>query len=550
MTGSYFIKLDSLLKNVVLGFLGTQLDMGKKRRWKPTVSLVTHERFPVDRIEILYDQRFQKLAGFVRQEVQAARPETEVLLRNLNLSNPWDFQEVYGKLFDFARAYGFDEDRERYHVHLTTGTHVAQICWFLLTESRHIPARLLQTGPPGPEETQARIDIIDLDLSRYNALQQRFDQLSRDYSDQLKGGIATANPAYNALIDRIELVASNSDEPILLLGETGTGKTLLAERIHTLKLDRRRVKGRLVHVNCATLRGQDALATLYGQRRSFTGQAGTERSGLLREADGGVLFLDELDELGLNEQSILLHAIETGRFYPLGSDHEVSCRFQVIAGANRDLRALTADGKFRPDLLARLNMWRFRLPALRERPEDIEANLVFELSRAEKDLGTRVGFNTDARDTYLTFARNPSTPWPGNFRDFGGSIRRMCVLAPRGRITAAMVDEEIATLQADWANAAPDNDLRLVREVLGAAALEIDPFDLVQLAHTIRTCQNAASLSAAGRALFAISRARRTTTNDADRLRKYLVKFGLDWETLQSRGRAPQITGAPAPTSV
>ena len=127
-------------------------------------------------------------------------------------------------------------------MHLTTGTHVAQICWFLLTESRHIPARLVQTGPPGPDEAVAKFDIIDLDLSRYNALQQRFDQLSREYSSQLKGGIDTRNAAYNTLIDRIELVAGNSDAPILLLGETGTGKSELAERIYNLKLDRRRVK--------------------------------------------------------------------------------------------------------------------------------------------------------------------------------------------------------------------------------------------------------------------------------------------------------------------
>ncbi|MBY6160092.1 RNA repair transcriptional activator RtcR [Mameliella alba] len=520
------------MKNVVLGFLGTQLDVGRTRRWKPTISLVTHQDFPVDRLEILYDMRFQRLAHHVQREVQETNPDTEVILRNLDLSNPWDFQEVYGKLFDFARGYGFDEDRERYHVHLTTGTHVAQICWFLLTESRHIPARLLQTGPPGSDESQARMDIIDLDLGRYNALQQRFDQLSREYSDQLKGGIETANPAYNALIDRIELVASNSDEPILLLGETGTGKTQLADRIYTLKLDRRRVKGRLVHVNCATLRGQDALATLFGQRRSFTGQAGSERSGLLREADGGVLFLDEVDELGLNEQSILLHAIESGRFYPLGSDHEVTSRFQIIAGANRDLRALTADGMFRPDLLARLNMWSFRLPALRDRREDIEPNLRFELDRSEKHLGNRVGFNTDARDRYLRFASDPATPWPGNFRDFSGSVRRLCVLAPRGRITLSMVEDEIAMLQNDWRRARSDQDARLVAEVLPDGE-DIDPFDLVQLAEVIRTCRTSSSQSAAGRRLFAVSRARKSSTNDADRLRKYLARFGLDWSAVR-----------------
>ncbi len=520
------------MKNVVIGFLGTQLDAGKRRRWRPTVSLTMHDHFKIDRLEILHDQKFGRLAKHVKAEVETAAPETEVLLQVLDLDDPWDFQEVYGKLYDFARSYGFDEDRERYHVHLTTGTHVAQICWFLLTESRHVPARLIQTGPPGRDEGPPKFDVIDLDLSRYNALQQRFDQLSREYSDQLKGGIETKNPAYNALIDRIELVASNSDEPILLLGETGTGKTELAERIYNLKLERRRVKGRMVHVNCATLNGPDALGALFGQRRSYLGQAGTERSGLLREADGGVLFLDEVDELGLNAQSVLLHAIETGRFYPLGSDHEVTSRFQIIAGANRDLRVLAAQGAFRPDLLARLNMWRFRLPPLRERREDVEVNLVFELARAERQLGTQVGFNAAARDSFLRFAANPATLWPGNFRDFSGTVRRLCTLAPRGRITSFMVEDEIATLQADWKTARGDADFQLLRDVLGPAAAEIDPFDMVQLAAVIRACRNAANLSAAGRALFAVSREKRTTQNDGDRLRKYLQKFDLDWDAV------------------
>ena len=517
------------MKNVVIGFLGTQLDMGKKRRWKPTPSLVSHDHFKVDRLELLYDMRFHRLAKQVQREIEEASPETEVLLQQLDLKDPWDFQEVYGKLFDFARAYGFDDERERYHVHLTTGTHVAQICWFLLTESRHVPARLIQTGPPGPDETLPKFDVIDLDLSRYNALQQRFDQLSRAHSDQLKGGIETRNPAYNALIDRIELVASNSDEPILLLGETGTGKTKLAERIHSLKLDRRRIKGRLVHVNCATLNGPDAMATLFGQRRSYLGTAGSERSGLLREADGGVLFLDDVDELNPNMQSILLHAIETGRFYPLGSDHEISSRFHLIAGANRDLRSLCATGQFRPDLLARLNTWSFTLPALRHRTEDIEANLLHELERCERTLGSHVGFNTDAREQYLEFARDPATSWPGNFRDFSGSIRRLCTLAPRGRITRAMVLSEIKTLQADWNSAQANDDYKLVADVIGVAASDLDPFDLVQLAEVIRTCRSSSSLSAAGRALFTVSRAKRKTQNDADRLRKYLSKFGLEW---------------------
>ena len=171
--------------------------MGKRRRWKPTASLVQHDGFDVDRLELLYDEKFSRLAHGVKREIEEASPDTEVILQNMDLDDPWDFQEVYGKLFDFARDYGFDEDRERYQVHLTTGTHVAQICWFLLTESRHVPARLIQTGPPRDEEMPGTLDVIDLDLSRYNALQQRFDALAREYSDHLKGGIETKSAVYN-----------------------------------------------------------------------------------------------------------------------------------------------------------------------------------------------------------------------------------------------------------------------------------------------------------------------------------------------------------------
>src|SRR5262245_63661732 len=122
------------------------------------------------------------------------------------------------------------------------------------------------------------------------------------------------------------------------------------------------------------------MSTLFGHvKGAFTG-ALKDRPGLLRAASGGVLFLDEIGEMGVDEQTMLLRALEEKTFFPLGGDREVKSDFQLIAGTNRDLAVMVSEGRFREDLLARINLWTFRMPGLRERAEDIEPNLEYELS--------------------------------------------------------------------------------------------------------------------------------------------------------------------------
>lgn len=268
---------------------------------------------------------------------------------------------------------------------------------------------------------------------------------------------------------------------------------------------------------------------LFGHRKgAFTG-AVADRPGLLRAADKGMLFLDEIGELGLDEQAMILRAIEDKRFLPVGSDKEAASEFQLIAGTNRDLGEAVAAGGFRDDLYARLNLWTFQLPGLADRREDIEPNLDYELDRFAEREGDRASFNKEARQRYLSFATAPDARWPGNFRDLAASVTRMATLSPKGRIDLDCVDAEIIRLQRLW-SAQVDDGAGVLAEILDAAALaEIDPFDRVQLAETIRICRNSRSLSEAGRVLFAASRARRSTANDADRLKKYLARFGLDW---------------------
>ena len=527
-------------KTVVIGLLGTTLDnigKGSRRweRWRPTVSLCQHEDLLIHRLELIYPAEHRGLLNRVSRDIAAVSPETEIMPHEINLNNPWDFEEVFGALHDFATSYPFDQENN-YLIHISTGTHVAQICLFLLTEARYFPANLIQTGPGRGRTTSSAgaYSIIDLDLSRYDHIASRFHQEWQDDISFLKSGIETRNVAFNQLIEQIEKVAANSVEPILLTGPTGAGKSLLAKRIYELKKVKRKISGLLIEVNCATLKGENAMAALFGHTKgAFTGAA-QERPGLLRTADNGLLFLDEVGELGVDEQAMLLRAIEEKRFLPVGADRELHSEFQLICGTNRDLDKECETGKFRQDLLARINLWTFEMPGLAQRPEDIEPNLDYELVRVGSKTGSRVSINKEGRELFLNFATSADALWSANFRDLTGAITRMATLAPRGRITSQGVKAEIVTLRQRWRRKSGAGPSPILQKILSAEQLQqLDLFDQNQLTHVIRICRSSATISEAGRKLFNISRHKKKQLNDSDRLRKYLKRFGLAWQTIK-----------------
>jgi transcriptional regulatory protein RtcR len=529
-------------KTVVIGFLGTQLDSGQSaarwEKWRPTLALTQHEDLVIDRLELFHDRRHVTLAELVRQDIARTSPNTEVKLVEMNLANPWDFGEVYAALYDWASAYPFDTAKENYQAHITTGTHVAQICLFLLVEARFLPGVLLQSAPPRGRQGQGpgSHEIIDLDLSRYDAINQRMHSAQQDALNFLKNGIATRSAKFNALIEEVERVAGQSKAPMLLTGPTGAGKSMLARRVFELKKARHQLEGSFVEINCATLRGDGAGSTLFGHRKgAFTGAA-ADRPGLLRAAHQGLLFLDEIGELGLDEQAMLLKAVEEKRFFPMGSDKEVQSDFQLIAGTNRDLRVEIRAGRFREDLFARINLWTYTLPGLAQRREDIEPNVDHQLRNASQELGKQVRLTAEARTVYLRFATAPEALWSGNFRDLSASVTRLATLAEHGRIGIGLVEAEIQRLRWQWSDLQDVNagkaDVPDLAALLGDRAAQLDQFDLLQLQSVIAVCRAQSSLSDAGRVLFNVSRTQRSVVNDADRLRKYLLKFGLDWDAV------------------
>lgn len=531
------------MKRVVIGILGTVMDKGagpgRWDLWRPTVSLFQHDDLLLDRLDLIREPRSNTLAKQISTDIRQISPDTEVTLHDGIFRDPWDFEEVFATLHDFATRYPFNTDKEEYYIHITTGSHVQQICLFLLTESGHLPARLIQTSPPRRRNMGGigRYHIIDLDLSRYDRIADRFQEEKDEALDFLKSGIPTRNANYNRLIESMETVSVRSKAPMLLTGPTGAGKSHLARRVYELKKARRQLNGPFVEVNCATLRGESAMSNLFGHvRGAFTG-AQTARKGCLLSAHEGMLFLDEVGELGLDEQAMLLRAIEEKRFYPLGSDREVESDFQLIAGTNRDLSEAVLTGQFREDLYARINLWTFHLPGLRDRPEDLEPNLDYELTRFASQTGQRVTMNKEAREAFLEFALEPEALWKGNFRDLNAAVCRMATLAGGRRITRSDVREESARLTSLWKHSSEtkehNKDTPPEQQLPEQLEDRLDLFDQAQLVTVLKACREAPSMAEAGRRLFSISRQQLKSPNDSDRLRKYLLKFGLTWKCVR-----------------
>jgi len=526
--------MSGLKRNVVLSLVDPIWDSvevgAKASKWKPTLSLCSQPDFPVSRIELLAQESYADLAKDVANRIRTSSPTTEVNLTIRPFADIWDFEEVYGLLHDWISELEFDLESANYFAHMSTGTHVMRICLYLLAEARFLPGRMVQSFPMrGFDHPEGGHRIIDLELARYDRIAKRFAQRMNTGRSFLKSGIATRNERFNGLIDELEQVAVNSDHPILLTGPTGAGKSLLAQRIYQLRRQRHRVEGDFVQVNCATLKGEGAMSALFGHRKgAFTG-AVTDRAGLLMSANKGLLFLDEVGELGLEEQAMLLRAIETGSFYPVGADHEVSSSFQLIAGTNRDLRTAINSGSFREDLLARIDLWHFDLPGLKDRPEDIEPNLDYEIARITAVLGRQVSFNREGRDRYLRFAMSGEAVWAGNFRDLAASVTRMATLAPGGRIGGVDVENEIMRLRQSWSCFTPTS-ASILASLLSPDELDaLDLIDRAQLEKVAEIAKESRSMAEAGRRLFARSRQERSVVNDSDRLKKYLARFGLDW---------------------
>jgi len=241
------------------------------------------------------------------------------------------------------------------------------------------------------------------------------------------GSIIAASEAMQRILRQIDRAAPTGT-PIMITGESGVGKSVLARRLHE-RSDR--ASGPFVALNCAALPTSLVESELFGVKRGAFTDAREDRQGLLREADGGTLFLDEIGDMPVEVQPKLLSAIETGRFRSVGGGSEATVDVRFVAATHRDLSAAVADGTFREDLLYRLDVIRLHVPPLRERPED----LLPLIDAILQELCDRLG-RPDlrlARDALDALTRHP---WRGNVRELRNVLERAAVLADGDTVLA------------------------------------------------------------------------------------------------------------------
>jgi two-component system nitrogen regulation response regulator NtrX len=252
--------------------------------------------------------------------------------------------------------------------------------------------------------------------------------------------------AIRALLERIEKVAP-TDARVLITGENGTGKELVARAIH--RLSPRAEKGPFVEVNCAAIPSELIESELFGHRRgSFTG-AHEDRAGKFEQADGGTLFLDEVGDMSLAAQAKVLRALQDGYVTRVGGEKPIKVEVRVIAATNKQLDREIEQGHFREDLYFRLNVVPIHVPPLRERRDDIPMLVrhFLRLAAAEQRLPERE-ISTEAMD------RLSRLDWPGNVRELRNTVERLLILARGDRIDAADIGRHVAGTPAPGGAAA------------------------------------------------------------------------------------------------
>ena len=448
-------------------FMGSFASEPKNRHeiWRPSVAFAQLKDLSFDEYYLLWDGAgkhaalIEQISKDIKKVIKDLGRNTQLTVSDLKISKPFETSDVYPKLFKYLSQPEFQRSDTEYYVNCTNGTTQMRNCLFLLTHTGHVKAyRIAPTPWADYRKRDRRCVEGSYATEKPTVFGDAYEEIDKKKTsnavlDKLREGVLTKDPPKLRSIARdvkeimsIKDVEFRNKQVILITGETGVGKTQLAQNIAAAFGV---PEDKFIALNCATIRGADPnlpRIELFGCKKGAASGL-EEQTGAFEAANDGILFLDEIGELSLEMQAMLLTTLDKGTFIPLGGtaaspEHS---HFQLICGTNRSLEESVQAGEFRRDLFNRINTWHFELPPLREQRKDITDNLKTQVSIIGRKCGKEnFEIQKDAEDLFRDFAENDTqVTWDGNFRELNAMITRMVVRSGE-RIDKKIVEEEIA----------------------------------------------------------------------------------------------------------
>ena len=424
------------MKNILLTFTGFHdpyspgLVEGSKQPG-PIISLLGTRNF--DKVYLFTTPNTVEISAKTVQAVKENIPSTNAVVLDINLPEPTDYKGIIQGLRKHIPAIVNMHGGDHVFVAVASGTPQMHACWLMLVSAGEIPAKILHIRPP-KFVTPDRPLVSEIDLSgkefptvRYYSTEDVEGVTDHDIvSLKQKAGIIGDNEALVAVLQQAMALAV-SGAPILIFGETGTGKELLARFIH---LASGRSQNSMVPINCGALPENLIESALFGHvKGAFTG-AHADHRGIFSEADGGTLFMDEIGDLPNAVQVKLLRVLEDGLVEPLGTSQSHRVNVRILGATNKDLQRLVKKGQFRKDLYYRLAMGELTLPPLKDRRSDIAKIALSILDRLNRNSGFSKNLTVNALN------RLTQHNWPGNVRDLAYCLERSFLLISKHTIDA------------------------------------------------------------------------------------------------------------------
>lgn len=556
-------------KRILVSYVSLNRDLGgsglgignDERRPVTTIARKMKEKgVPPDVVRLLWETQYLREKGKAEEERQALKekvstilPRAEVMLRDVvwgKVEDAGDYSKAFGKLKEvFAKIdLDYGEDAEIF-VNVSTGTHAVQAALVVLA-ARNPRARIVLFGrdPDDPDKDYCEFT---------NLVEDTLAVEEREARDAASAAKRDAPEVDLPVAEKVLRIAPVARDPILLLGETGTGKTRLAGEI----AKRRGIsEDKFIAVNCATL-GNLADSELFGHVKGAFTDAKTPHTGFVKQADGGLLFLDEIGLLSPAVQGKFLKVLDNGEFRPVGAEKTEKSRFFLVCGTNENLLKNVAENKFRRDLYERIRTWTFELRPIWERTDELPGLVDSFLGEFKSDAtsSTRSSrFSPDGRTALLDRTRNllgteeGRSLFAGNFRTLRHLVRRLATKAlvesagMSGRIGKNLVDRELDEFRSETrretetprATAMPDGGSEERNATVAAVIQNLSdkkskpfrPLKRIQLEYVIGLFVTGRTTDEIERELFPKSKGR------AQALYKFLAGFGKNFRVGTIRG--------------